>query len=84
MKENPDEALKILLAHQQADSFPLTESVEKQSMDVLLPVMEPENVTFLHQDEKTWQNNIDWLYDKGLIKTKPDAKDFFVNLSEQN
>ncbi|MCY6483608.1 ABC transporter substrate-binding protein [Clostridium aestuarii] len=80
MKENPDEALNILLANQQKDSFPLIEEVEKQSMDVLLPKMEMKDKPFLKQEKKVWEDNINWLYERGLIKEKPKAEDCYVNL----
>lgn len=83
MKNDPQASLKLLLDHQQADSFPLTEAVEKQSMDILLPKMETENAKFLSQDAKVWEENIEWLYNKGFIKTKPSADDVFVNIKAE-
>lgn len=79
-KENPDEALKILLSHEEKENFPLTESVEKESLDMLLPLMETKDSKFLNQDENVWQNNIDWLKEKGLIKEKINVNDIFKNL----
>lgn len=80
MKKNPDEALKILLNNQQKDNFPLTEAVEKESMNMLLPRMESKEEPFLYQDKKVWEDNIKWLQEKGLLKEKVNAEDFFVNL----
>ncbi|MCY6370681.1 ABC transporter substrate-binding protein [Clostridium ganghwense] len=80
MKENPDKALKILLANQQKDNFPLVEEVEKQSMDILLPKMETKDKPFLKQEKKVWEDNINWLYKRGLIKEKPKAEDCYANL----
>lgn len=79
-KKNPDESLKILLDNQQKDSFPLTEDVEKESMKMLLPRMESKEEPFLYQDKKVWEDNIKWLQEKGLLKEKVNAEDFFVNL----
>lgn len=81
-KNNPDKSLKILLDHQQKDSFPLTEDVEKESMKILLPKMESKEEPFLYQDKKVWENNIDWLQKQGLLKEKVKAEDFYVNLDE--
>ncbi|WP_027623013.1 ABC transporter substrate-binding protein [Clostridium lundense] len=80
MKKNPDESLKILLNNQQKDNFPLTEAVEKESMNMLLPRMESKEEPFLYQDKKVWEDNIKWLQEKGLLKEKVNAEDFFVNL----
>ena len=73
MKENPEEALQILLAHQNEENFPLSETVETESMNILLPVMETEDAPFLSQDVAVWQKNADWLYEKGLLKEKADV-----------
>ncbi|WP_125152094.1 ABC transporter substrate-binding protein [Clostridium rectalis] len=82
MKKTPDESLNILLKNQQKDSFPLTKEVEKESMNMLLPKMESAEEPFLYQDRKVWQQNINWLYKKGLLNKKMNADDFFVNLDE--
>jgi putative hydroxymethylpyrimidine transport system substrate-binding protein len=79
-KQNPDAALKILLDNQQKDSFQLTEAVEKESINMLLPRMESKEEPFLYQDKKVWEDNIKWLQEKGLLKEKVNAEDFFVNL----
>ena len=79
-KQNPDAALKILLDNQQKDSFQLTEAVEKESINMLLPRMESKEEPFLYQDQKVWEDNIKWLQEKGLLKEKVNAEDFFVNL----
>lgn len=83
VKNNPEEALDILLANQEADQFPLTRGIEKQSLQILLPIMEKEGAPFLDQKEKVWQENIDWLYDKKIINKKMEAKDIFINLYKE-
>ncbi|MGB5824124.1 MAG: ABC transporter substrate-binding protein [Proteocatella sp.] len=80
MKANPEESLEILLSHQNAENFPLVESVEKQSIDMLLPLMETENAEFLSQDKEIWQKNIDWMLEKGIITKKLDAANLIADL----
>lgn len=80
MKNNPDEAIKILLENQNAENFPLNENVEKKSIEILIPKMELENSPFLSQNEDIWQNNINWLYEEKFINEQLNAKDFFVDL----
>lgn len=80
MKNNPDTALDLLLTKQEADQFPLKKSVEKQSMDILLPIMETKNAPFLSQNSTIWNTNINWLYDNKIINKKLPASDFFINL----
>lgn len=81
MKNDPDGSLKLLLSKQEADQFPLTESVEKQSLDILLPLMETGNAPFLSQKKEVWENNINWLYDKKIINKKLPPETFFINLN---
>ena len=73
MQENPEEALQILLDHQNAENFPLSETVETKSMQVLLPVMETADAPFLSQDTAVWQKNADWLYERGLLSEQTDV-----------
>jgi putative hydroxymethylpyrimidine transport system substrate-binding protein len=80
MKKNPDKALAILLKNQQKDNFPLTEEVEKQSIETLLPKMELKDKPFMSQDKKVWEENIDWLSKKGLLKEKVNAEDFYIDM----
>lgn len=81
MQANPEEALQILLANQNEENFPLSESVERQSMTVLLPLMETENAAFLTQSDECWQENIDWMRHQGLIDGEVTVDDVRVNLS---
>ena len=79
-KENPEEALQILLDNQNAENFPLSPSVEQASMDVLLPVMATEDVPFMAQDTAVWQENADWLYEMGLLSEQADVSRMVVDL----
>lgn len=78
MKNDPDAALKILLDNQNAENFPLSESVETKSMNTLLPSMEKDGSPFLSQTTQAWQENIDWLYEQGLISEKKDVSEFMT------
>ncbi len=79
-KNSPDEVLNVLLENQDEANFPLDPDVEKQSVETLLPLMETESAKFLSQTKQCWQENIDWLYDEGIISEKPDVSDVMVNL----
>jgi len=67
MKADPEAALEILLNHQNEENFPLSETVERKSMEVLLPMMETADAAFLSQSDACWQENIDWMLEQGLI-----------------
>lgn len=79
-KEHPEEALQILLDNQNEENFPLKKDVEQKSLDILLPVMETQNASFLSQDVQVWQNNIDWLKKEGVIKNDIAPEDIFENV----
>ena len=80
MQENPEEALRILLDNQNAENFPLSETVEKASMDMLLPAMETADAPFMSQDVAVWQQNADWLYEMGLLSEQADVSFMVVDL----
>ena len=82
MKADPEEALRILLANQSAENFPLSETVERQGMQVLLPLMETEDAAFLSQSDACWQENIDWMREQGLLEGDVTVEDVRVNLAE--
>ena len=80
MKADPEGALKTLLANQNEENFPLSETVERKSMSVLLPMMETDSAAFLSQSDACWQENIDWMLQQGLIAKAPALDDVRVNL----
>lgn len=80
VQADPEGALAILLDHQNAENFPLTESVEQQSLEVLLPKMASETVPFLSQSDACWQENIDWMLAQGLIDRAVDLDEVRVDL----
>ena len=81
MQANPEEALATLLSNQNEENFPLSETVERESMSVLLPMMETEDAPFLSQSDECWQANIDWLLEQGLIDAAPALDEVRVNLT---
>lgn len=83
MKANPEEALQILLANQNEENFPLSETVERKSMEVLLPMMETADTAFLSQSDECWQENIDWMLEQGLISETVALDEVRINLGYQ-
>lgn len=80
MKADPEEALRILLDNQNAENFPLSETVERKSMETLLPLMETDTAAFLSQSDSCWQENIDWMLAQGLIDSAPALDDVRADL----
>ena len=80
MKADPEAALATLLANQNEENFPLSETVERKSMETLLPLMETSEAAFLSQSDACWQENIDWMLSQGLIEKVVSLDDVRVNL----
>lgn len=82
MKDNPEEALSILLNNQDKANFPLEEVVEKESLEILLPKMEEDGVEFGVQDEPSWIVVAEWLKEMKLIEKVPEVNEMIVNIEE--
>lgn len=80
MKNNPDESLEILLKNQNEENFPLSKTVEEQSIKTLLPLMEDEKKSFLYQDKEAIQNTINWLKEQKIIDKDIKADEVLVDL----
>ena len=80
-KNDTDAVLQVLLDNQDESNFPLDPDVEKQSCQTLLPLMETADAPFLSQSESCWQENIDWMYDEGLISSKPDVSEVMATIA---
>jgi putative hydroxymethylpyrimidine transport system substrate-binding protein len=79
VKSNPEEGLQVLLANENDDSA-LDKEVETESLEILLPLMEDEGVPFGYQEEESWQETADWLYEMGVIEKQVDPKDIVQNI----
>lgn len=79
-KADPERTLQILLDNQNAANFPLSPTVEAKSAETLLPLMELPEAPFLTQTEQCWQENIDWMYEQGLIEKKTEVDEVMINL----
>ena len=42
--------------------------------------METADAPFLSQTEACWQENINWMYDEGLISEKPDVSEVMASI----
>ncbi len=79
-RDNPEEALEILLNNQNEENFPLSVNVEKRSLEMLLPAFETEDAKFLSQDVKIWQDSADWLFERNILDEKSDVSGIVVDL----
>ncbi|RAP78665.1 ABC transporter substrate-binding protein [Paenibacillus montanisoli] len=76
---HPEEALQLLL-NKQSEDFPLDAEVEKQSLAILLPLMDAGDQPFASQTEQSWKSVIDWLTEQGQLKNEVKAAEAFRNL----
>ena len=81
MEINPDEALTILLKHQDKANFPLIEEVEKESLSILLPKMKSSG-KFGDQDAEVWEVTAEWMTKAGLLTKEPNLDEIFVNMRD--
>ncbi|MDO5133660.1 MAG: ABC transporter substrate-binding protein [Eubacteriales bacterium] len=79
-RDDTDAVLNILLSNQNEENFPLSPAVEAKSAAVLLPRMETEDAPFMTQTAENWQENIQWMYDRGLISRIPEVHEVMVDL----
>ena len=79
MIENEEEALQILLDHQDEGKFPLEKEIEAESLSILLPKMESEQ-GFGSQEKASWEETAKWLKEYGVIKEIPNIDDIFINI----
>ena len=80
VKSDPAGGLQTLLDNQNEENFPLSETVETQSLDTLIPMMETDEAPFLSQSAACWQENVDWLLEQGLIDEAPALDELYVEL----
>jgi putative hydroxymethylpyrimidine transport system substrate-binding protein len=81
MENDPDEALTILLKHQDKANFPLIKEVEKESLSILLQKMKSSG-EFGNQDEEVWKVTADWMMEAGLLTKEANLDGIFVNVEE--
>ncbi|ARK25387.1 ABC transporter substrate-binding protein [Sporosarcina sp. P37] len=81
MAENPEEALELLMNNQDQANFPLDRTIETESLNILLPMMDTGGEAFGKLDETSWEEVRDWLYEMELIKTKPEVEDMIEDIS---
>ncbi len=80
VKADPEGSLKLMIENQNTENFPLTESVEQRSFEILLPLMDKEGSPFLSQNAADWEECIQWLYGTGMLETTFAPEEVMVNL----
>lgn len=79
VQDHPGEALEILLAHEDSTA-PLDPEIERQSLGILLPLMDAGSQPFGYQDPESWSTVADWLSENGLLPGEAAGSEAFENL----
>lgn len=79
MKGSEDEALKTIMSLMNSDDNPLDEAQQKESYEILIPLMEEEGRPFLSMQEKDWTDIIGWMQENGLTEEAVKPEDIFVS-----
>ncbi|MNP77549.1 hypothetical protein D3C76_1750020 [compost metagenome] len=79
MQDHPEEALDLLLAHEDSTA-PLDREIERRSLDILLPLMDAGDEAFGYQTSESWSGVADWLSGSGLLSDETVSEEAFINL----
>lgn len=79
VQENPEQALELLLKHEDATS-PLDKEIEDKSLQILLPLMNAGDQAFGYQELSSWENVQKWLTENDLLQGEIKIQDAFINL----
>lgn len=79
VKNHQEEAVKLLLAHQEK-SFPLEADIEAKSLQLLLERMEDPGVAFGAQKAEDWEKVAEWMVEQGVLSPAVKPADAFVPL----
>ena len=67
MGQNREEAIRCLIRSQDKEHLPITDSLARTTIYTVIPMMKPEEVSFLEQSDERWQEVITWMTRWNLI-----------------
>ncbi|MDO4960813.1 MAG: ABC transporter substrate-binding protein [Eubacteriales bacterium] len=76
--KDEDKALQTIMADMNSDDNPLDEVQQKESYEILMPLMEKDGQPFLSMSDKTWEDIMSWMADSGLIEAAVGAGDICI------
>lgn len=79
MAADPEAALQLIMS-KSMEEYALTEEVEREGFEVLLPIMGTDEVPFLSMDREVWETLINWLYETEQISKVVDPSEFVVDV----
>ena len=78
MQADEEAALATIMADMNSDDNPLDEAQQRESYEILLPLMEQEGRPFLSMQESDWQAAIDWMVESGLLEETCEASEVYI------
>ncbi len=69
-------ALDVLFAHEDAENYALDRKMETESLDTLLDIEEKSGAEFLSMDKKVWDDLIQWMAERDLVKNPVDPTEY--------
>lgn len=67
MNANREEAIRCLIRSQDKDNLPISDSLARTTLYTVIPMMKPEEVSFLDQSDYCWNTVLTWMTRWNLI-----------------
>ena len=67
MNANREEAIRCLIRSQDKDNLPISDSLARTTLYTVIPMMKPEEVSFLDQSDDCWNTVLTWMTRWNLI-----------------
>ena len=79
MQKDEAQALEVIMSDMNSADNPLDEEQQRESYEILMPLMEQEGKPFLSMSDEVWQDTMDWMQENGLISETCEVQDLYVN-----
>ena len=82
-RKDEEQALGVLMSDLNSADNPLDEVQQKESYEILMPLMEQEGKPFLSMSDEVWQATMDWMLESGLISEECELSELYVMPDEE-
>jgi putative hydroxymethylpyrimidine transport system substrate-binding protein len=83
MQKDEEQALGVIMSDLNSADNPLDEFQQKESYEILMPLMEQEGKPFLSMSDEVWQATMDWMLESGLISEECELSELYVMPDEE-
>lgn len=81
MKSDKEEAIRCLVRSQDKENLPVSDSLARTTLYTVIPMMKPDEVSFLEQSPERWDKLVQWMSEWKLIPADTVSQDMFAVLS---